>query len=722
MPGDEQAPFPFNLQGGNKPSALSGGTAHILPEERARASFPVEKMTNFIDGSAERTKKRRWIIAQTLNDDYLGKVETSRADQIQVHVKSFIDIHKEFAEKGYIPERWEVAFMSINSVHKGALMNHYGLFLPTLLGQASPEQLMTWAPATLTFQMIGSYAQTELGHGSNVRGLQTEATYDEKTQQFILNTPTLTSMKWWPGALGKIATHAVVYAQLILKNRAFGLHVFLVQIRDANHNPLLGIELGDLGIKLGDHANDTGYMRMTEVRIPREHMLAKGAVVTPDGRYLKTKAKKENPVMHYATMMQARAGMMGAAGGILAAGATIAVRYSAVRTQGFADSGAETFQAAENKIIDYQVQRYRLLKEVALAYAITLTGNWLSEKVSILSTGSLDAKNIIDALPEIHASAAGLKALCTGLTANGLEELRKCCGGNGYLLSSGIAKLTQDYAWQVTAEGDYIVLLLQTARFLVKSLEQARRGEPVVGLVKLLEPLRDKAYKIPQPARAKSTADFKNPAFLEALFRYRALTNIVACGDELELGAKRGMTHDQAWNHSALNLVTTAKSHCHWFMITQFKDQVNSAKGLDPALGRVLNSVCALYGVSEILDGQQWTGVLDANEATFLHRACSELLDELRGDAVALVDAFDIPDRVLNSNIGRKDGNVYEALYASAKMSTLNKHEVFEGYKEYLQPHLNLELLANENKTPLMDIHVDESECTVDEGLPLAKL
>jgi len=120
----EKSPFPFGLTGSATPSFNSGGTASVLPAERARASFEVEKMTNFLDGGADRTKKRRWIISQTLNDEYLGKVETSRADQIKVHLKSFIDVHKEFAEKGYIPERWEVAFMSINSVHKGALMNH----------------------------------------------------------------------------------------------------------------------------------------------------------------------------------------------------------------------------------------------------------------------------------------------------------------------------------------------------------------------------------------------------------------------------------------------------------------------------------------------------------------------------------------------------------------------------------------------------------------------
>ena len=50
---------------------------------------------------------------------------------------------------------------------------------------------------------------------------------------------------------------------------------------------------------------------------------------------------------------------------------------------------------------------------------------------------------------QIAATSAGLKALCTFIAANGVEDVRKCCGGNGYLMSSGIAGTAQDYLWQV---------------------------------------------------------------------------------------------------------------------------------------------------------------------------------------------------------------------------------------------------------------------------------
>lgn len=47
--------------------------------------------------------------------------------------------------------------------------------------------------------VIRLFLQTELGHGTFIRGLETTATYDARTVEFVLNSPTLTAYKWWPG-------------------------------------------------------------------------------------------------------------------------------------------------------------------------------------------------------------------------------------------------------------------------------------------------------------------------------------------------------------------------------------------------------------------------------------------------------------------------------------------------------------------------------------------
>ena len=83
--------------------------------------------------------------------------------------------------------------------HGNLLGVHYGMFMPTILGQGTDEQQAEWVARARNLNIIGTYAQTELGHGTFVRGLETTATYDERTQEFVLNSPTLSSYKWWPG-------------------------------------------------------------------------------------------------------------------------------------------------------------------------------------------------------------------------------------------------------------------------------------------------------------------------------------------------------------------------------------------------------------------------------------------------------------------------------------------------------------------------------------------
>ena len=76
--------------------------------------------------------------------------------------------------------------------------------------------------------MIGCYCQTELGHGSDVAMLETTATFDSKTDEFVINSPNLTSTKWWPGDMGRYANHALVMARLIINENDYGVAPFLV--------------------------------------------------------------------------------------------------------------------------------------------------------------------------------------------------------------------------------------------------------------------------------------------------------------------------------------------------------------------------------------------------------------------------------------------------------------------------------------------------------------
>jgi len=684
-------------------SLTSGGTAGILPTERKKATFVTEKLTNILDGDEKKTARRRFILSPTEGQDLSDKSHWTRPEMLKHHVKHFIDVHKDYWTS-FIPTREEAGWMMENSMFSGAFMNHYGLFLPTLAAQCDTEQKMKYLPPTLQMQIIGCYAQTELGHGSNVRGLMTIAEYDKEAQEFVLNTPTLRSIKWWPGALGKVGTHAIVYAQLIIDKKEYGVHAFIVQIRDENHKPLPGIELGDLGTKLGDHANDTGYMVLNNLRISREAMLAAHQQVTPDGKYVKSEKRKKNDKLHYATMMFTRGFMVKSAGGFLARAVTIAIRYSCVRTQGFITKKVDTYKAPERQIIDHQVQRYRLFKQLALSYAIKFTGKWMLHSFAALDgdTGksSIEFTNL-DELPFLAATSAGLKALCTVIAWQGIEDCRKCCGGNGYLLNSGIASIAADYVWQSTAEGDWVILMLQTAGFLIKTVNETRAGKSVSGPVDYLAPLQDKGFTLSRTAPpAKSVDDFLNLDYLLQLFRYGALASVL----NADISLKRKLSpnrdnYDESWNATSIELLLAVRAHCFYFLMINF---VGAAKTItDQTIQSVMIQICALFACSTIMDENYWNSLIVPEQMDIVKASIFNLLEAIRPNAVALVDAFDIPDRVLNSTIGRFDGNVYEALYNSVKKNPLNLNDPFDGYEENLRPYLDLEFLKLGNKAKL---------------------
>jgi acyl-CoA oxidase len=83
-------------------------------------------------------------------------------------------------------------------------------------------------PLISKHKILGCYAQTELGHGSDVSRLETTATLDKVTDEFIINSPTITSTKFWPGDLGKFSSHAVVFARLIIDENDYGVQAFIV--------------------------------------------------------------------------------------------------------------------------------------------------------------------------------------------------------------------------------------------------------------------------------------------------------------------------------------------------------------------------------------------------------------------------------------------------------------------------------------------------------------
>jgi acyl-CoA oxidase len=691
------------------PSPTCGGTGHLLPMERQKASFDPFQLTLAMDGSPKQVMHRRWLWAAGEAYDNSGNYFMTREQRVARHVETFIGIHKKFAEEGYRPEADDVLMMSNVGRNQGAYGLHFGAFTTTIASQGTMEQVMEWVPAAYSMKIFGALGQTECGHGGNVRALQTIAEYDPSTEEFVMNTPTLPSIKWWPGGLGKSANFAVIYANLIIKGEEKGFHSFIVQLRDENHKPLPGIEVGEVGEKIGDNTTETGFLRLTNVRIPRDWLLAKNQTVAPDGTYTKN-PKTAGSKVQYTTMLTIRSGLVMSSGYRLAQAVTIASRYSCVRKQGFVDTSPTTKRDAEEfAIAEYQNQQYRLFKQLALSYAFVWTGKNVAQRFRRVMAALTGADEDASELPEMHAISAGLKALCTFEGAAGMEECRKLCGGHGVLLYSGVAQMALDYTTYCTAEGDRILLELQTARYLVKQLTNARAGKPLSGLSSYLAPCKDRGYD-PSPTircTASHSSSFMNLDLLLGLFRGRALNAVVEAGDRLETELhKSGGRFDPAWNACAVDMVTASRAHCYFEILHNFVAVVTPSSSNDSSERPFVKDdkaraaqaeLCRLFALQNILED---SGSFDLTrpQKLAIKEAIRILLIKIRPDIIALTDAFEFPDNCLNSALGKYDGNVYEALYEAARNSPLNKQDPFPGYEEYLRPNLDLEFIAEKKK------------------------
>ncbi|XP_069809763.1 peroxisomal acyl-coenzyme A oxidase 1 isoform X1 [Dendropsophus ebraccatus] len=652
-----------------------------LSRERATASFNPETITYILDGSPERTRRRREIEGLVINDPDFQHEDPnflSRSERYEVAIKKSAQMVQKMRQHG-ISDPEEIYWFK-SFVHRGRpepLDLHLGMFLPTLLNQATPEQQERLFMPAWNLEIIGTYAQTEMGHGTHLRGLETTATYDPSTQEFILNSPTVSSIKWWPGGLGKTSNHAVVLAQLYTQGECKGLHAFIVPIRQiGTHNPLPGVTVGDIGPKFGFDETDNGFLKFDKVRIPRENMLMKYAQVEPDGTYRKPLSDK----LTYGTMVFIRSMIVGDSARSLSRACTIAVRYSAVRHQSEIRPGEP-----EPQILDFQTQQYKLFPLLATAYAFQFVGSYMNQTYHRI-TGDIQQGNLSE-LPELHALSAGLKAFTTWVASSGIEECRMACGGHGYSRSSGIPDIYVTFTPACTYEGENTVMMLQTARFLFKSYTAALSGERLEGMVSYLNDVSSHRVQARPLAGRSLVTDMNDLGSLVEAYKQRAAWLVVAACKNVQSDLQRGKRKEDAWNKNSVDLVRATDAHCHYVVVKLYVDKLSEI--LDLAAHRILSSLCLLYtlhGISRNTGDFLQAGLLTTSQLDQVQQRIKDLLAVIRPNAIALVDAFDYTDTQLGSVLGRYDGNVYENMFEWAKKSPLNKTQVHESFHKYLKP------------------------------------
>ncbi|XP_073958416.1 acyl-coenzyme A oxidase 1-like [Choristoneura fumiferana] len=610
-----------------------------LQRERDNCTFDVTELTYLIDGGAQKTEERRkreeMVLKEGIHIEEVPSVYLSHKDKYELAVKKACYLFKmirrlQEEENTGMENYQEVLGGSLGSAILGdgsPLTLHYVMFIPTLMGQASVEQQVHWLGRAFNCDIIGTYAQTELGHGTFIRGLETTATYDPSTKEFVLHSPTLTSYKWWPGGLAHTANYCIVVAQLYTNGKCHGIHPFIVQLRDEEtHMPLPGIKIGEIGAKLGMNGTNNGFLGFDKVRIPREYMLM-----------------KNSKVLETSSLVQVH--------------------------------------EPEPQILEYVTQQHKLIIGIATVHALRLSGSWMWNMYNNV-TAELESGDL-DRLPELHALSCCLKAVSTADAAECVERCRLSCGGHGYMMSSSLPLMYGLVTAACTYEGENTVLHLQTARYLVKAWQQAMGGHALTPTVAYI---------------GKVSAGRRSPPWENTIqgiiggFQRVAAGKIAQCVANIEKRQKNGMTYEDAWNMTSVQLTAASEAHCRAFILsTYFEETENLVKATSPALRQVLLQLVDLYVVfwalQRVGDLLRFTSISE-RDIEQLQAWYEDLLIKLRVNAVGLVDAFDIKDEILNSALGAYDGRVYERLMDEAMKSPLNAEPVNESFHKYLKPFM----------------------------------
>ena len=320
------------------------------------------------------------------------------------------------------------------------------------------------------------------------------------------------------------------------------------------------------------------------------------------------------------------------------AGLTIAVCYGAERRQ-FGAAGRE-----EVRLLDYRTHQRRLFPALAKAYALDFA---LKDLVGrFVNRSEADQR-------EVETLAAALKSYATWANIAALQQCRECCGGQGYLSVNRFADLKADTDIFCTFEGDNTVLMQLVVKSLLSQYRRQFEDMRPFTLLKHVAARAADAVGAPNPgvARLTDAEHLRSTQFLGEALRYREGRLLGSLARRLKQRIDQGMDSFDALVECQDHVVSTAHAYAQRLVFESFQEGVASADAdLAPPLERLL----ALYGLSAVEADRAWfleAGYVSGGKSRAIRSQVNELCAELRADAVALVDAFGIPDKLLGAPI-----------------------------------------------------------------------
>ena len=537
----------------------------------------------------------------------------------------------------------------------------WGLFAGAILHLGTARHHEKYLADAASFELPGCFAMTETGHGSDVAAIGTTATYDRATDEFVLRTPDRAAYKDYIGNAARDGRVAVVFAQLVIPDRPakqrddqFGVHAFVVPIRDENGRPCPGVHIEDCGPKGGLNGVDNGRLAFIDVRVPRDSLLNRYGDVAADGTYTTPIASTNARFFTMlGTLIQGRISIAGGAGSAAQAALAIAVRYGEQRRQFAAPGGEE-----EVLLLDYRSHQRRLLPLLATSYALRFTQEELVSTLHEIFTtdGATDVQR-----RELETRAAGVKAVSTWHATTAIQTAREACGGAGYLSENLLPGLKADTDIFTTFEGDNTVLLQLVAKELLTRYRTSFGELDTLGVVRfagrqVLSSVveRTAVRGLAQRVRAvgpgrDDDANLLDRATQLELFAWREKHVLDGVARRLRRVRPTGPGAFAGFNDAQDHLIKAARVHVDRLVLDAFVAGIERCP-VGPAR-ELLGSVCDLYALATLEADKGWFlehGRLTARRTKALTRTVNDLCARLRPQALRLVDGLGIPPAAID--------------------------------------------------------------------------
>lgn len=630
----------------------------MAPETKSTAEY----LRDALDGRWREVKNqtREWLSREQFRPHYTPNTVLARtkvAEQMKliaaagISDEGFRKEHGGTGDVGAAVTMIEMLAMSDLSLMVKAGVQ-WGLFGGAVENLGTERHHEAYVKKIIDLEMLGCFAMTETGHGSDVQSLETTATYDVDSEEFVVHSETPTARKDYIGGAAETARVAAVFAQLITtedgKPVNHGVHCVLVPIRDDEGNDLPGVTTSDCQYKGGLPGVDNGRIMFDHVRVPRVNLLNKYGDVAPDGTY---SSPIENPNRRFFTMIgtliRGRITIGGSAGNAACVALDIATRYALQRRQFSAPD-----DEGEVLIMDYLVHQRRLFPLIARSYALQFAQNELVSKCHDLQTSDVaDAEE----QRELESRAAGLKAANTWHASRAIQEAREACGGAGYMADNRLIALRGDTDVFTTFEGDNHVLTQLVAKELLTAYADDIKGMSPVEWVRFAATTvgdrvlkRTAAETIMQTivdARQDNEEEGSlfNRGTQVTMFEDREEYLLSSVARRLQ-GKAKEMSAFDAFNAVQDHVLHAATAHIDRIVLEAFVAGIDAC-GNDEA-SELLGIVCDLYALSVIEDDKAWYvehRYLSTERAKAVTRGINDRCRALRPHAKTLVDGFGIP-------------------------------------------------------------------------------